>query len=220
MLNKSTLQFLKKLKSNNNKLWMDEHRADYESGKNDFIIFVNDILKRLSMIDNSLSSINAKDCIFRINRDIRFSKNKNPYKINFAAYFSKGGRKGPNAGYYLHAEPGNTFLAAGIWMPEPEILAGIRQEIDYNFKEFESILKTKKFKQIFSDGLDTSATLSRPPKGYEIDNPAIEYVKLKSFIIRKSLHENELTTNGAEKQIVKIFEVAKPLVDFLNRSMD
>jgi uncharacterized protein (TIGR02453 family) len=151
-----------------------------KKARNNFIEFVKEMIIELSAIDNSLSALNAKDCIFRINRDIRFSKDKRPYKNNFAAYFNKGGKKGPGAGYYLHAEPGKCFMACGVWMPEPKMLADIRQEIDYNCKEFESILKSKKFKPHFESGLDETDILSRPPKGYDAENPAVNYLKLKS----------------------------------------
>ena len=220
MLDKNTFKFLRNLKDNNSKIWMDEHRVDYENAKTDFIHFVQNILNELSAFDNSLSTLNAKDCIFRINRDIRFSKNKSPYKNNFAAYFNKAGKKGIGAGYYLHAEPGNSFIAAGIWMPESNILANIRQEIDYNFKEFESIFASKKFKDCFTDGIDTNDTLSRPPKGYDIDNPALPYLKLKSFIVRKSLSEIDFTIDKSEKALGQLFKVAKPFVEFINRSLD
>lgn len=220
MLDTNTFAFLKKLSAHNNKAWMDEHRNDYEKARNNFIEFVKEMIIELSAIDNSLSTLNAKDCIFRINRDIRFSKDKRPYKNNFAAYFNKGGKKGPGAGYYLHAEPGKSFLACGIWMPEPKILANIRQEIDYNCKEFESILKEKKFKTHFSSGLDQSDLLSRPPKGYEANNPAVDYLKLKSFIVRKDLTEKDFTNSKSEKDFAKIFQSAKPMINFINRSLD
>ena len=220
MLDTTTFTFLKKLSANNNKAWMDEHRNDYEKARNNFIEFVKEMIIELSAIDNSLSALNAKDCIFRINRDIRFSKDKRPYKNNFAAYFNKGGKKGPGAGYYLHAEPGKCFMACGVWMPEPKMLADIRQEIDYNYKEFESILKGKKFKTNFESGLDESDILSRPPKGYEADNPAVGYLKLKSFIVRKDLSEKDFTKPNSEKDFAKVFQTAKPMIDFINRSLD
>lgn len=220
MLDKNTFKFLKNLKVNNTKIWMDEHRVDYEKAKADFIDFVQNVLKELSAFDNSLSTLNAKDCIFRINRDIRFSKNKSPYKNNFAAYFNKAGKKGIGAGYYLHTEPENSFIAAGIWMPESKILADIRQEIDYNYKEFEFIFSSKKFKDSFTEGIDTNDALSRPPKGYDQENPALPYLKLKSFIVRKSLTEIDFTSDKSEKAIGQLFKAAKPFVDFINRSLD
>lgn len=220
MLQPDTLKFLRLLKKNNNKAWMDAHRSDYENAKNDFIAFVNKMIVELSKSDNSLSALNAKDCIFRINRDIRFSKDKRPYKNNFAAYFNRNGKKGTGAGYYIHIEPGSAFIAAGVWMPEAKELAAIRQEIDYNFEEWKNILHSKKCKLQFTNGLDFTDLLSRPPKGYNVDNPAISYLKLKSFIIRKDIPDNEILKKEFSQNLSKSFSAVKPMVDFINRTQD
>ena len=220
MLSNSIPTFLKLLSKNNNKAWFDANRQTYENAKSDFRDFISGIINGLGKFDNSLASLEAKNCIFRINRDVRFSKDKRPYKTNMAGYFNKAGKKGAGAGYYLHIEPGASFIAGGIWMPEPGTLAGITPEIDYNLKDFNKILGTPGFKKYFPNGLDTSNMLQRPPKGYDTDNPAIQLIKLKSFIVSKPFTDKETASESFEKEILTVFRTMKPLVDFINRALD
>lgn len=213
------LQFLQKLEKNNNKIWMDEHRSEYLDAKLSFENFVDDLLSDFKLIDPSLDMLNAKDCTFRINRDVRFSKNKNPYKNNMSAYFNHQGKKGIGAGYYFHLEPNKCFIACGIWMPSGEVLSKIRQEIDYNVGELNVLLKKSDFKKQFGNGFDQSDKLVRPPKGYEEDNEAIEYLKLKSFIVQKSIETSELVSTDFKKKLIGIMKSGKPLVTFINNSL-
>jgi uncharacterized protein (TIGR02453 family) len=221
MLQQNTVQFLKNLKKNNRKEWFDTNRGRYEEAKKDVENLSAEIIKRLSRADETIAHLQPKDCMFRINRDVRFSKDKSPYKTNMGVYFSKGGKKGINAGYYLHLEPGSSFVAGGMWMPMPPELKKIRQEIDYNWDEFGKIVSNRKFKSAFGD-LDRSSeyVLSRPPKGYEDDNPAIEFLKLKSYIATTKIPDTDLTAKDLAKKVVAHFELIKPLVDFLNRSVE
>ena len=215
MLQSSALQFLKDLKKNNNKPWFDGHRKQYETVKTDFLFLVGQVISAISAFDRPIGSLEAKNCTFRINRDVRFSKNKDPYKNNMAAYFNKDGKKGLGSGYYLHIEPGKSFVAGGIWMPEPPVLAGIRQEIDYSFAEWKKIVESKAFKKIFPEGIKGD-TLTRPPKGYEENNPAIEYIKMKSFIVTRSFTDTEVKSKTFVSNVSKTFQAMKPLIDFLN----
>lgn len=221
MLQPTTLRFLKELKRNNNKPWFDKNRAAYEMAKADFAGFIQNVIDQHSKKDVTINNISAKECLFRINRDIRFSKDKSPYKTNFGASINKGGRKAfDSAGYYFHLEPGNSFTGGGIYMPMPDILKKVRQEIDYNLKDFKKILAAKKFKSVYKD-LDWSDEflLSRVPKGYEPDNPAAEFLKLKSFIAMINLSDSDLTSQILLKKTVAAFEALQPLVNFLNRSV-
>ena len=220
MLSTIVLKFLKNLKQNNNKPWMDLHRNEYEKAKADFHLFVDEMINNIAKFDTSIGMLKSKECSFRINRDIRFSKDKRPYKNNMAAYFNREGKKGRGAGYYIHIEPGKSFVAAGIWMPEAKDLAAIRQEIDYNFEEWEKILSTASFKNQFKDGIDNSDTLVRPPKGYTDDNPAITYLKFKSFIFRKTFSDKEVLDSSFPKSVSKTFQTVKPVIEFINRSLD
>lgn len=215
MLQSSSLKFLKDLKKNNNKPWFESHRNQFESTKADFLSMVGLVIKAISTFDKPIGRLEAKNCTFRINRDVRFSKNKAPYKNNMAAYFNKDGKKGLGSGYYLHIEPGKSFVAGGIWMPEPAILAGIRQEIDYSFDDWKKIVENKTFKTIFPEGI-TGDALTRPPKGYEETNPAIEYIKRKSFIVTRPFTDTDVQGKNFVNEVAKTFKAMKPLIDFLN----
>jgi uncharacterized protein (TIGR02453 family) len=219
MINTETLKFLKALEKNNSKEWFDQNRKAYEQAKSNYLDFVVEILGRMKKIDTSLADLEPKQCVFRINRDVRFSKNKAPYKTNMGASFSKGGKKVQCAGYYFHLEPGASFIGGGFWMPMAPELNKIRQEIDYSFEEFNTIINKKKFKTSFGS-LSESEKLTRPPKGYEAENPAIELLKLKSFIVMSEVKDAELTGKELANKVVDHFETMKPLVDFLNKAID
>ena len=221
MLQPQTLKFLSQLKKNNNKIWFDAHRSQYEAARIDFSNFIQSAIDALQKTDVSIAGLTSKDCLFRINRDVRFSKDKKPYKENFGAFICSGGKKSIYAGYYFHCSPGNSFAGGGLWMPEVINLKKLRQEIDYNWEEFQSILKQKPFKKIFGDlykGEDIS--LSKTPKGYEEENPAIEYLKLKSFIAEAKISDEELTKSSLHKKTMAAFEALQPLFTFINRSLD
>ena len=220
MLHPGTLQFLKQLEKNNNKAWFDGHRKDYDSAREDFSAMVTGLIKGISGFDPPIGHLSAKECLFRINRDVRFSKDKRPYKNNLAAYFNKGGKKSNGSGYYLHIEPGKSFAAGGIWMPEPEVLTRIRQEIDYSFAELKKIISSGPFKKMFTAGLTAGEVLKRPPKGYDENNPAIEYIKMKSFIVSKPVDDKVLQNKNAIKEITGIFQAMKPLIGFINKAVD
>ena len=219
MLQSSTIQFLKALKNNNNKEWFDKNRKIYEQAKADYLNFVTIMLNEIQGFDTSLMELQPKQCIFRLNRDVRFSKNKDPYKTNFGASFSKGAKKVQSAGYYFHLEPGENFVGGGLWMPMAPDLNKVRQEIDYCYKEFSSILKKPAFKSTYGD-MDNSMKLVRPPKGFDVDNPALEYLKLKSFVVTRSIKDTELTDKQLVKNVVKDFKTIAPLVHFLNRAIE
>jgi uncharacterized protein (TIGR02453 family) len=219
MISPNTIKFIQKLSKNNNKPWFDVHKAEYLAAKEDFEAVVAPIMDKLCELEPAIRDHKAKDCIYRIFRDVRFSKDKTPYKSHFGAYFSKGGRKYPGAGYYLHIEPGGkSFVGGGLWMPEAPLLKGVRQEIDYNFDEFKSIVNEKEFKKQF--GKLNGESLKTPPKGYDAENPAIEYLKMKSFTAGHALEDKELTSKNFTATVIKVFRTLKPLVDFLNRPLD
>ncbi len=220
MLQASTVTFLQELATNNNREWFDANRDKYTAAKEDFEVVVTDIIKGLAKTDADFSELKAKDCIFRIFRDVRFGKDKTPYKPNFGAAFSKSGRKGSGAGFYLHIEPGGKcFIGGGLWQPEPDALKKIRQEIDYNFDDFTKIINDKKFKKLFSE--IEGEKLKKVPAGYAEDNPAIEYLKHKSFVVgHKGLADEELTSKSLVKDVVNIFDTMKPFINFLNRGIE
>ncbi len=217
MIQKTTLQFLTELKKNNSKEWFDANRKKYEAAKEDIKQISEKLIKSIGAYDEEIGQLLAKDCTFRINRDVRFSKNKAPYKTNMSCILAKGGKKAETAGFYVHIEPGGAFVAAGYWAPEAKKLAAVRQEIDYNFDDWKKIISTKKFKEIFGE-LSKEGVLQRPPKGYDAENPAIEFLKLKSFIVTKKITDAELQDKNFVKILTNIFTVVKQMIDFLNEA--
>jgi uncharacterized protein (TIGR02453 family) len=221
MLEQKTLKFLSQLKKNNNKPWFDSHRAQYEAARIDFSNFIQLVIDAVQKSNTTITGLTSKDCQFRINRDIRFSKDKRPYKENFGAFIARGGKKSIYAGYYFHLAPGNSFAGGGLWMPEPVNLKKVRQEIDYNWEEFQSIITNKNFKKIFGDlykGEDVS--LKRMPKGYDESHPAVDYLKLQSLIAETKIGDQDLTKSTLHKKTVTAFEALQPFLGFINRSLD
>lgn len=219
MIQQSTLQFLKNLRKNNNKEWFDANRDSYEVAKANFKEFVDKLIEGLSKFDPAVKNLESKNCVFRINRDIRFSADKTPYKKNLSALISPGGKKSFAAGYYVHIEPGASFLAGGMWQPEPVHLNAIRQEIDYNADEFKKILNAKAFKTYFGS-LSDEDKLKTVPKGYDKTHPQIELLKHKSFIVSHEIADKTIVSKDFLKESSKIFNAMHPLNAFLRRACD
>jgi uncharacterized protein (TIGR02453 family) len=219
MIEKSTLDFLSKLKKNNNKEWFDKNRPAYEEAKKNYIEFIDGVIQTVGKFDPAVRSLEAKKCIFRINRDIRFSNDKTPYKTNMGADISPGGKKAYSAGYYIHLQPGNSFLAGGVWQPPAPELGAIRQEIDYNSKEFRKILDNKDFKKYFGK-LSDEDKVKTAPKGYEKTHPDIEFLKLKSFLVVHDLKDKEVLSKDFQKTCTTIFKAMYPFNNFLRKALD
>ena len=220
MIHPSTLKFLKDLKKNNNKPWFDAHRKEYEAAKKDFAGFIQIVIDKHGKNDSTIKSIAAKDCMFRINRDIRFSKDKSPYKTNMGAYINRGGKKSLFGGYYFHCEPGHCFVGGGLWMPMPPELSKVRQEIDYNLKELKKIIGSKKFISVYKDlSRDKEYVLTRVPKGYEPTNPAAEYLKMKSLVALTKISDKDLTSKYLLQKTITAFEALQPLIEFINSAL-
>ena len=220
MLQSHTLKFLKELKKNNNKTWFDTHRKQYEAARTDFENFIQSVLDKHAKNDTDLKELTAKKCMFRINRDIRFAKDKSPYKTNFGASMDKGGKKSGLAGYYFHLEPGKSFLGGGIWMPQPDALKKVRQEIDYCLDEFKKIMTARKFQTLYGklytgDGIQ----LSKVPQGFDKDNPAAEYLKFKSWLVLSDLNDSALISKELVQRTVDAFSIIQPFIKFLNRPL-
>ncbi|MBC7390929.1 MAG: DUF2461 domain-containing protein [Opitutaceae bacterium] len=216
----NTLKFIGQLKENNNKTWLEAQKPDLLIAKNEFSEVVDQILKSIVVFDKSVEGLQAKDCIFRIYRDIRFSLDKTPYKNHFGAFFCEGRTQSPGPGYYLHVEPGDkSFIGGGIYMPLSPILQKIRQEIDYNGSKLDKILSEPTFKKYFN-GLSGEDKLSRPPKGYFLDNPHIELLKLKSFVTGFNISDEEIVKGDIVKLSENVFKAMYPLQLFLKEAID
>jgi uncharacterized protein (TIGR02453 family) len=221
MLEPQSIKFLKGLRKNNNKTWFEENRHQYEASRIDFQNFIQLVMDDLQQSDPTITGMHARECLFRINRDIRFSKDKTPYKTGFGASIKRGGKKAPYAGYYFHFEPGMSFAGGGIWMPEAAAIKNLRQEIDYNWVEFQSIVKEKSFKKMFGD-IETEGALSLQtmPRGYEKDHPAASYLRLKSVIAERKISDEELVKPSLHKTTVQAFTAIQPLLHFINRTIE
>ena len=220
MLAKETFTFLTELKNNNERPWFEDNREWYDRTKLDFENLVQGLINGIAHFDKDISELSTKKCTFRQYRDVRFSKDKRPYKINMGAYFNKGGKKINTAGYYLHLEPGKSMIAGGLWMPEAVPLSKVRQEIDYNFEEWKKVISQQNFKKYFPGGLNIDDSLKRAPKGYDELNPALAHLKLKSFIVKHALDDSELMGSTSRKNLLQIFKTLKPFIDFINRAIE
>lgn len=209
------LDFLTELKENNRKEWIEENRPFLEMAKEEFKSLVSDLLEEMKQFDSSLALLTAKDCIFRMNRDVRFSKDKSPYKIWMSAVMAEEGRKSLNAVYYLHLQPGNeTMLAGGIYQPVGEQIRKIRQEVDYNAGELKQIVSSPAFQKFFKE--IQGDKLSRAPKGYSPDHPNIEFLKLKSFLAIRTFPDREVVAPDFITEVMDSFRAVQPLKEFLN----
>jgi uncharacterized protein (TIGR02453 family) len=218
-ISEALLAFLKELGQNNNKEWFTENKPRYEEAKAEFEVFITQLFAEISAFDPSISHHKAKDCIFRIYRDVRFSKDKSPYKAHFGAHITSAAKKSDihtRSGYYIHIEPGASMLAGGAYMPQGDWLKNIRQEIDYNGQDLLNIINSKGFKDTF--GQLEGDKLVRVPKGYSEDNPNIELLKMKGFLARNLVKDTDLVKPDFSSQATIVFKELKPLSDFLNRN--
>lgn len=189
MFKTQTFSFLKELKKNNSKEWMDENRSLYELAKKDVLKVTGLLIAEISKIDSGFPALapNPEKCITRINRDLRFSKDKTPYKTDYYIVLNKNGKNSSAAFYYLHIEPGNSFVGGGLYNPQAAELKKIREEIDYSYTEWQNLLNNDQFSNSFPNGIQHSGTLKKTPKGYETDNPAIEFLKMKGYYTQHDL---------------------------------
>ncbi len=221
MLSTSTPRFLKSLKKNNNREWFEANKKEFLSAKAEFETFVDALIMKIGKHDPSVADKQAKNCIFRIYRDVRFSKDKSPYKNHFGAYITSAQSKSEvssKAGYYIHLEPGGAFLAGGAYTPEAPWLKAIRQEIDYNTAEFKKILNSASFKKYF--GKMEGEQLVNAPKEYPKDHPEIGLLKHKSFLAVHQLDDKMLTSEQFLNHAAAAFKAMQPFNQFLNRAMD
>jgi len=216
---KDTLLFLKDLAARNDREWFAANKKRFEAASKDVEALVGEIITKAAKWDKSLEGVQAKDCVFRIYRDVRFSKDKSPYKTAMGALIGKEGRKSTSAINYLHIEPGKSFVAGGAYMPDTAKMKAIRQEIDYNLEEFEALLNQKDFKAYFK-GLEEGEHKGKMmPKGYAKDNPAAEYLRFKSIIATRYFTDKEVESNSFKELVLEGLKLVQPLNAYLNRAM-
>ena len=211
--------FLSDLALHNQKEWMDENKKRYQEAKEHVIELIAAVIKQASAFDASLSTVEPKKTLFRINRDIRFSNNKDPYKTNFGAAIVDGGRKSGNPGYYIHIKPGDNFVGGGLYQPAPEAVIKIRQEIDYNGQEIRSIIDQEQFNKIYKEPYGEDK-LKTAPKGYPKDHEHLDLLQLKHYVFMRKLSDKEMRSDTVVDLIADSFKTLYPFNQFLSRALD
>ena len=226
---RDTLNFLAELALNNNKEWFDANRAWYQACRERFIVFSTEYIERLTEIDPTLKGLEPKDCIWRINRDIRFSANKRPYKEWFGCFPAAGvpgqpktwGKKSMRGGYYIHIQPGQCMFAAGIWDPGKELLKALRTEIEANYEEVEAIMGSKQWKQYFAQDFDYAwGGLKKVPAGFDPNFKHPEWLKHKTYTVSVMLSDETVCAPDFMDRLIDIASTAKPMNDFLNYTFE
>ena len=213
------LKFLRDISKHNDREWFEKNKARYLDAKESFEDLVGNVLDELVKFDDGLSGLNPKKLAFRIYRDVRFSKDKRPYKTNMGAGFSPNGKLVQEPGYYLHLQPGNkSFVAGGIYQPDTENLNKIRQEIDYNADKLKKIMSERKFRTLFND-FDDFDKLKTMPRGYAKDHPDIEWLKHKSFIVSHPFTDKQVLDKKFVNMVSSTCKTIKPLNDFIRESI-
>lgn len=219
MFNKDIFSFLSQLAKNNNREWYAKNKATYKKLRDEFKDEVEEIALNISQFDENLrvNPMNMKDYvkIFRIFRDVRFSKNKVPYKTNFGAAIGYRRTEDISPFYYIHIEPGNCFLAGGVYMPSAVNLKKIRNKIDVKYKNLNKIINDSSFKAIFPNGFNRYSELKTYPRGFSKDHPALEHLKLKSFTVGVNYQDKEMSSKNLTEEIETVFKQIKRINDFL-----
>jgi uncharacterized protein (TIGR02453 family) len=221
MITKEALQFLEDLIANNNTDWMHANKKRYEQYKKDYHAFIAGLLAEMKQLDPKLGDLEVKNCTFRINRDIRFSKDKSPYKTNMGVWFTQNKFQKNSPGYYVHYEKGNCFIAGGVWCPEPHQLKQIRREIAFFHDDLEKIITDSAFKKEYGElSREEDNVLKKAPKDFDPNHTAIEFLKLKSFTASHRIDETLFTDKNFNTTVAKKLIALKPLNDFLYRALE
>jgi uncharacterized protein (TIGR02453 family) len=207
-----TLSFLEDLRFNNNRAWFEANRKRYEAARAAAEALVTDILAQFAPVE-AVGSTAAKDCFFRLNRDVRFSKDKSPYKTNFGIVLGAGGRKTTGRSYYLNLEPGDVFIATGVYDPTPEQLKHIRAAIAEDPAKLRRIITAKAFQDYFG-GLSGDA-LKTAPKGYGADHPALDLLRFKQFLAVHQVTDEQALAEDFAAQVVQVCKALKPFATYL-----
>jgi uncharacterized protein (TIGR02453 family) len=209
-------EFLRAIEKNNNREWFGQNKGLYESAYKNVQDFVSAVIKGISTFDASVEDQEAKKCIYRIYRDVRFSPDKRPYKIHFGAYIAPQGKQSNHAGYYLHIQNDISFIGGGLWCPESTLLKKIREEIFYAPEELHQILESKDFKSVFGKLMDID-TLKRPPRNYPADFPYIKLLQYRHFCVERAVDNSDTLSPDFLEKCIQTYQSIFPLVDYMNR---
>jgi len=215
---KEILDFLKDLEANNSREWFDQNRGRYDVTRKQFLDVAEKLIHEIRQFDDEVPELNPKDCVFRIFRDVRFSKDKLPFKSNYGCFIARGGKKSGFAGYYFHIQPGECFLSGGIYMPLPEYLQAIRQEIYYHPKNYIDLIEDKTFKTTYT--LEYFDKLKTAPKGYPKDWEYIDLIKNRNYAFGHRIEETELFSSDFIEKAIILFKIIYPLNRYLNKAVD
>jgi len=210
------LDFLKDLQINNNRDWFQANKDRYNLAKSTFENFIDELIPQIREFDPMVDMITAKDCVFRIYRDVRFSKDKSPYKNNMGAYIARGGKKSTLAGYYVHFEPGASMLAGGLYMPPTETLKKVREEIFYQVDEFKRIIYNKSFVDCFGE-IEDPDKMKNPPKGYSKEFPDINLLKFRNYAVMHPVQDEIAMRDNYLEYSLAVFKILNPLNSWFNR---
>jgi uncharacterized protein (TIGR02453 family) len=218
---KSILAFLSDLSQNNNREWFAANKDRYEQTRTQFEELSGKLIAGIAAFDPEIRHLDVKDCIFRIYRDTRFSKDKTPYKTHFGVFIAAGGgRKSIRGGYYLHLDPSGSFVATGVWCPPPDLLKALRQSIFDNIEELRDIINDDVFSGTFNGGFYQEDKLKTAPKGFPAGFPEIDLLKLKHYMVEHKLADKMLNSDDFIDQVCSICKTAHPLNVFLNYTVD
>lgn len=218
------LEFLRELEQNNNKAWFDSHKKQYQQAKSAFSSLVLRLIEGVSAFDPTIKGLGVNDCTYRINKDMRFSKDKLPYKTHFGAFIARGGKKSGYSGYYFHIGTGSGdsfpcshLLASGNYFTEPKVLKILREDIELGGGDFDDIVRNKVDGRMI---LDSSPALKKVPAGFPADSPYAEYLKLKNFCLSYYFDDALLLAPEMPETALEIFRSTKPFIDYINRAID
>lgn len=208
-ISKSSFGFLEKLKQNNFREWMQENKKEYLANEKDLKAFYSEVLAGLNVTDEI-----AKMKVYRINRDIRFSKDKTPYNTHRSVSFSRAGahRRG---GYYLRLEPGNSMMAGGFFGPNPADLLRIRKEFEMDASEIREILNNSEFQEAFN-GFSQDHAVKTAPKGFSKDDPNIDLIRLKSYFVVHKFSDTEVFSEDFKEKLISYYLLLRPFFDYMS----
>lgn len=213
------LDYLKLLKENNSRDWFHANKVLYTSAKSSFEQIVEALIRGVYAFDQNIGLLEPKDCMFRINRDVRFSADKSPYKTNFGAFIAKGGKNGGRAGYYFHLEPSECFVSGGIYMPDAATLKAIRSEIHYDPEGFLEIIQNPEFKNTFGE-MSAEDKLKKAPRDFPADFEYIDLLKHRSYFVTKPYPDMKVNSPGYIEKAIENFQVIQPMVAYINRAIE
>lgn len=222
MITRSTLDYLRDLENHNDKEWFEAHRDRYDAYRANLVDIADELIAAAGSFDVRVREANPdpSKCVSRTHRDMRFNKSgKPPYKTDAFISLNSVGGATSSAGYYFHVERGNIYAGGGVFTTDPPLLDAVRQRISRSYDQWLAVVESEDMKAVFPDGLTSPETLKVAPHGYDVDDPAIEYLRMKGFCANHPLTAARAQQDGVLTEIVDTFRAVRPLVDFINTAV-